>query len=352
MAQKERGQRANVDEGQEEERGQLTTGVARFLTRDAFATAQALGEQREGVFRMATESRFPLSRPITRCVRGRCRVTRQPVASALHQQLSTRPLFGMQQLNQLEQSFVDNLPTIRRTSGALCRRYGIAPDDVEDVTSWITTRIVEDEYAVFRKFRHDSSITTYLVAVVASLFRDYRVQRWGRWRPSALAVRRGPLAVRLETLVVRDKMPLRQAAELLRSAGETDMSDRELAQLLAELPARAPLRPLEVGADALSLHADAARADDYVLMQGADEERQAILRALDQAVDALGPEDQVIVRLKFWHDATVADIARALGLDQKPLYRRLERALADLRARLERDGVSGSELAFLAEHSS
>jgi DNA-directed RNA polymerase specialized sigma24 family protein len=44
--------------------------------------------------------------------------------------------------------------------------------------------------------------------------------------------------------------------------------------------------------------------------------------------------------MRYWEGTSVADIARALGLPQKPLYRRLERALAALRAALEAAGVS------------
>jgi RNA polymerase sigma factor (sigma-70 family) len=66
--------------------------------------------------------------------------------------------------------------------------------------------------------------------------------------------------------------------------------------------------------------------------------------ALARALGQLSAEDHVIVRLRFWEGLTVADIARALGLAQKALYRRLDRALATLRARLERDGVSPADL--------
>ena len=60
---------------------------------------------------------------------------------------------------------------------------------------------------------------------------------------------------------------------------------------------------------------------------------------------AFAPEDRVIVRMRFWEGESVADIARALGLPQKPLYRRLERTLAALRRSLEAAGVSQNDTA-------
>jgi hypothetical protein len=44
---------------------------------------------------------------------------------------------------------------------------------------------------------------------------------------------------------------------------------------------------------------------------------------------------------------TVAQIARSMQLDQKALYRRVERHLRELRAELERNGIAAKEAADL-----
>jgi RNA polymerase sigma factor (sigma-70 family) len=252
---------------------------------------------------------------------------------------------------QLENLFVENVAAMERIVAALCRRYGVARGEIEDVASWIKLRLLENDYAILGKFRGESAITTYLTVVVAMLFRDYRAERWGRWRPSAAARRQGAVAVRLETLVVRDRLPLREAGEILRNGGDTKLSDRQLGDLLARFPVRESLRPVEVGADALPSQAASAGADDHLWTQVAGAERNAIVRELESALDGLAPEDQVILRMRFWEDASVADIARALYLEQKPLYRRIERALGELRERLARAGVSTESLSFLSEYS-
>jgi hypothetical protein len=51
--------------------------------------------------------------------------------------------------------------------------------------------------------------------------------------------------------------------------------------------------------------------------------------------------------MRFDDGLPVADIARALHLDQKRLYRTIERLLADLRERLKGEGVSGDDLDWL-----
>jgi RNA polymerase sigma factor (sigma-70 family) len=252
---------------------------------------------------------------------------------------------------ELELLFVDNLAAIDRAVSALCRRYGIATDEIEDVGSWIKARFVESDYAALRQFRGESSLSTYLTVVAAMHFRDYRAQRWGRWRPSAAAHRHGPAAVRLETLVVRDRIPLRQAGEMLRSAGETDMTDRQLAELLGQLPSREPLRPVEVGADALLARKAPGGADAGLWSAENDAERRQLLQQLETALEHLPPEDQVMLRLRYWEGVSIANIARILGVEQKPLYRRLERALRELKTRLERAGVYPSALALLDDVS-
>lgn len=246
---------------------------------------------------------------------------------------------------RLEALFLSQLGWIERVVAAVCRRHGLPRDDADDFASWTTLRLIEDDYAIFRKFRGESALTTYLTVVIAMLFRDYRTHRWGRWRPSAAARRRGALAVRLEGLVYRDRLRLDQAGELLRTAGQTDLSDRELARLLGELPARSR-RPVQVDSEGLTDSSGTERADDLVVA----DEVEAARVAIDGQLERLPPEDRLILRMRFWEGLSVADIGRGLGLPPKPLYRRMERALADLRRSLEESGMSRQQArAVLAE---
>jgi RNA polymerase sigma factor for flagellar operon FliA len=235
-----------------------------------------------------------------------------------------------------EALFVSHLGWIERVAGALSRRHGWSREDGEDFASWAKLKLIEDDYAVFRKFRGESALTTYLTVVLAMLFRDYRIQRWGRWRPSAAARRHGALAIRLETLVYRDQLRLEQAAELLRTAGQTELSDRDLARVLAALPPRRPMRPMPAGPDPLAEAPAEDRADDLV----AEDEAEAGKRVIESMLQRLPPDDQLMLRMRFWEGMTVAEIARGLGIPQKPLYRRMERALANLRSYLEQSGIS------------
>jgi len=246
--------------------------------------------------------------------------------------------------SELEALFVAHLPLIDRILTVVGRRQGLRDDDQTDFASWARLRLIADDYAVLRRFRGESALGTYLTVVLTMAAREYRVAHWGRWRPSAAARARGPLAMQLETLVHRDGLRLADAAQLLRTAGETDLSDRALAALLAELPvrdasARRAMRDGDVTGDVDAL-ADDSAADEPLLRAEAQAERARIEERLSDAVERLPAEERVLVRLRYWKGLSVADAARALGVPQKPLYRRLERAVATLRVGLLAAGVS------------
>jgi RNA polymerase sigma factor (sigma-70 family) len=240
---------------------------------------------------------------------------------------------------ELESLFLANLPVIERILDALARRKRLVGDDADEFGAWAKLRLIEQDYAVFAKFRGDSTLPTYLTMVVAMLFREYRVQEWGRWRPSAAAKRGGELAKELEILVCRDGMSINQAGQVLRTSGKTTMSDRELAELAAEFPRRTRLRPVQ--SEDVPATAEAEdRADASIEAAEADAEVKKVNEALNRAMAAMPPEDRLILRLSYKESMSVAQIARALALPQKPLYRRLDRLLGRLRAALARDGIT------------
>lgn len=240
-----------------------------------------------------------------------------------------------------ERLLLDHLAWIERACAALSRRYGLAGDEADDFLSWARLRLLEDDCAILRKFRGECAPTTYLTIVLTTLFRNYRVREWGKWRSSAAARRGGAVAVRLEALVYRDRCPLEEAGERLRTAGETSLSDRELAAVLAGLPPHGS-RPVSAGAEPLAAapSPEADHADAGVLRGEADARRAEGEAALRQAVGRLAPRDQVVFRMRFWEGLSVAQIARGLGVPQKGLYRRIERALARMRRELERGGLT------------
>jgi len=248
----------------------------------------------------------------------------------------------------LEALFLANLASIEKILAALARRNGLAADHAEEFAAWAKLRLIENDYGILAKFRAESSLTTYLTVVLAMLFREYRVQEWGRWRPSAAAKRNGPLGIKLEVLIYRDGLPLAVAGQMLRTSSATTMSDSELAAIIATFPRRSQFRPTQ-NDEPLTRIEGPDRADQGVAVEEAAAVQSAITKTLNQALEGLPDDDRLIVRLRFFEGMTVAQIARALDLPQKPLYRRLNDLLGALRDKLLRAGFSRDDLRDLSD---
>jgi RNA polymerase sigma factor (sigma-70 family) len=242
-----------------------------------------------------------------------------------------------------ESLFLASLPVIERITGILGRRHALADSEIEEFGSWARAKLIEAEYAVFRKYEGRSALGTYLSVVLANLFRDFRNSQWGRWRPSAAARRLGPLAMQLESLLYRDGHPAREAIEVLKARGAPEA---ELRTLVNRIPARLLAR--EVALDTAVEAAPATgSADASVQTSEAETESAAAERAIGEALATLEPEDGVIIRMRYWDDFSVAEIARILGLEQKPLYRRLEAIQGTLGAALVARGIDRTRVGAL-----
>ena len=238
--------------------------------------------------------------------------------------------------------FLANLALIDRIIAHNVRRHALAAPDADDFGAWVKERLMDGDYAILRRFGGRSSLATFLTVVIANLAKDFRNSRWGRWRPSAEAKRRGPVAVRLEELLHRDRYPLREAVQTLRSSGVT-LDEGELVRLAARLPQRAPAR--EVSLDALGDETVAGAAHTPAARDEGTAESRELAETLRALVAELPPEDGLILRMRFWDDTSVADIARALRLEQKPLYRRLVAIEARLRTALAARGIDRERVA-------
>jgi RNA polymerase sigma factor (sigma-70 family) len=237
-----------------------------------------------------------------------------------------------------EALFLSQLEVIERVISFVCARHHLSAADAEDFGSHAKLRLIEDSYARLRKFEGRSSPRTFLAIVIENLFLDYRNSAWGKWRPSAEAKRAGPAGVLLEQLLVRDGYTLDEACELMKLNHGVTMPRADLERLAGRLPVR-PRRRFESDDVLVDVPSGGPPLDDVV----AERDRQAladrVVAALKAVLSGLAPQDQLILTLRFEDGRTTADIAGMLRLDQKALYRRVERLLRELRAALEENGI-------------
>ena len=237
-----------------------------------------------------------------------------------------------------QQLYLTLRPKIDEAIRRVCSRHRLVQVDAQDFSGTVHLHIIKDDYAVLRNFREQSSIETYLHTVVGNQFQDWRNAKWGKYRPSPGARRRGPIAVHLERLIVRDGLTFEQAYETLRTNFSVDETREALDAMAAGFRSR-PGRHF-VSDDVLAEHAATDRPDEPIMRREAAESAQAASRVLARAVSNLSTEDQLIARMRFGDGFQVAQIARALHLDQRQLYRRIDRFLAELRGHLGRAGIT------------
>ena len=250
--------------------------------------------------------------------------------------------------DELEHFFIASLPEIERVSRFIARRQRLSGSEAQDFLSEVNLAFVRGDYSALASFGGRSSLRTYLTTVIQRLFLDHRRKLWGKWRPSAEALRRGPLAMRLEILLYREGLSLDAAFETLRANFSCEESREDLAELAQKLPARTNRRAMmEGGGNLDTVPAGDLDSPDVQLEGGNTSAR--VQGFINEVMQALDPQDRIVLRMRFEDDVSVADIARTLHLDQKRLYRRIEDLLSGFRKSLEERELGWPEVARMIE---
>lgn len=248
-------------------------------------------------------------------------------------------------MDPADHPLIPHLPLIERIVRSLARRKCLTPDEAEDFASEVKVWLLEDSRRIFDKFQGKSSLSTYLTVVVHNLFRDFRTAKLGKWRPSSAAQRMGTVGVQLETLLSRDGLSFDEACQKLWTNLQVRASVEELARMAGRLPVRT--RRFHEGEDILERLPAATDTERSARLREVEPRLREVEEHLRAALAGLPDEDRSVLQLHIGKGLSLAATARALQIDQKPLYRRLPRLLDELRQELERRGVSHEEIRSL-----
>jgi RNA polymerase sigma factor (sigma-70 family) len=239
--------------------------------------------------------------------------------------------------------FLEQLGTIESAIRFACHRGGIRDDEAEDFASAVKLKLIENDYAIIRKHTPPASFKGYISVVVQRLLLDHRNAQWGKWHASAEAKRLGEPAITIEALLHRDSRTVEEIVPVLRRRWP-DLTRARIDTIVRALPHRARrARAVEIelaedaiGADDVSVHEAAFEADRIELSH-------RIATIVRDTMNELDDHDRLIFRLHFEGGMSIAEISRTRCVEQKPLYRRLKRALARLRARIEAAGIAAED---------
>jgi RNA polymerase sigma factor (sigma-70 family) len=242
--------------------------------------------------------------------------------------------------------FEDNLDVIERSIAQVCRHVRLHGADAEDFASCARLALLADDCAILSKFEGRSSLGSYVAIVVRRLFISQK-RAEGRWHPSAEAMRHGEAAMTLDRLLHYEGRSFAEALALTK-VRHPDADVHELETIAEALPHRQPrLRLVPVMEGDEDRFAGSAAADERVVAADLDKRSDRTGRAVQEAFATMTAQDRVVLRLRFAKSMSIADIARALSIEQRPLYRRIEALLTDLRNALQRAGIDGAEAADL-----
>lgn len=254
------------------------------------------------------------------------------------------PRVSRKKLN-VSELFESNLALIDRVIATVCRRARLSGADAEDFASSVRIALIDNDYAILRKYSGRSSFAAYLSVVVQNLLLDQRTHALGRWRPSREAERLGKAGVMLETLLQRDRRSFDEALPIVQAIDAT-MTRERATEMAARFPARAARpRAVELEEDAPIV------ANEVADHRVADADRRKLgdetSRVIRETLAALPDEDAMILRFHFGSGMSIADISRMLRLPQRPLYRRLESLIVRLRDALNTAGLQSHDVAAL-----
>lgn len=243
-----------------------------------------------------------------------------------------------------EEIYLQHLREIECIAAFVAKRSHLNADESAEFVQVVRVRILEDDYAIIRKFEGRAKLSTYLRTVIQHLYSEWRVVQFGKWRPSAEAKRLGDKAVTLERLITRDGFTFDEAVKVLTTPAGSCFTVAELEALYVRLPLRNP-RPVLVSDENLP-EAVSVEADAHDRIETAERERSArtAARTIDDVLGTLQPEDRLLLQMRYWHARKVPEIARMLQIEQKKIYKRLDKICLILRRGLELAGVTKEDI--------
>lgn len=233
----------------------------------------------------------------------------------------------------------------RRLIFAAIRHYTTEHDEVMDVFALVCESLRSNDLARLRRYlaegTHTARFSTWLVAVVRNLTVDWFRHRDGRKRLSASLATLPPLRRRIFECVFVDGRSHVETYEVLSAREAAGLSFCAfLRELRATYLAVAGRRK---GALMAELWGPLPPEVEPILAHTLDD-ADASAR-LAELLESLPHDDRLAIQLFIVDELPAADVARILGFpNAKAVYNHVYRALADLRVRLERLGVSERDL--------
>ncbi|WP_372776932.1 hypothetical protein [Litorivivens sp.] len=258
----------------------------------------------------------------------------------------------MQSVNWSE--IVLNKQWLEQLERQASRRF-VEPVTAEEASTFVLTKLAEDDWARCKTFRGQARPATFLYSLSARLFEEFSRQRYGRARPPQWLQQQGELWVRLWKAVCLERHSTEYVINRQQSHDATIISNI-IRAIKARLPwcgaTNLPV-PEEYLGESESLASDsledalsASHLEDTLALLAAllgDQEAFAEVETsqIEQARSALTLDDESLLMLKmhFQDGLNFASIARALNVPKHQPGRQIKQGLIKINQALESAGL-------------
>lgn len=236
-------------------------------------------------------------------------------------------------------------PEILKRIEAACQRRFPYPAEADECFVFVIEGLKADDFARLRKFKGNSKPTTYLYAVTNSLIYDFQRKRYGRKRIPKVVERLGAWAEAVYRLICWQSYSLEEAFDTVSLQGVyTGTYEEFLGEAIPVRDAPCQANPrfesVEQRAEAGHEQTDPQANPLEALLAKLDHQRR--LRAAEvirQLTAQLSQEDQLLLKLVYASDQSVAAAGRVVGMNANQAHKRLKAILLKLRTELLKIGV-------------
>ena len=228
----------------------------------------------------------------------------------------------------------------------VCKRCFSAENDQNECYVYVIDSLKADNFKRLRAFKGKSKLNTYLYSLINALVIDFRRKQFGRRRIPAGVAKLGKWAETVYRFVCWQKFSFDDAYDFLRI---DDLYSGSYIQFIKEIEPikKAPCRenPAFQSIDETpestlkNINADGSNPLEFLIQKLDREMRIKAIKVIRETTVELSEDDQLLIRLVYGSDQSVAAAARVIGLPASTAGKHLKSLLAKYREKLLAVGI-------------
>jgi len=228
----------------------------------------------------------------------------------------------------------------------VCKRRFSAENDQNECYVYVIDSLKADNFKRLRAFKGKSKLNTYLYSLINALVIDFRRKQFGRRRIPTGVAKLGKWAETVYRFVCWQKFSFDDAYDFLRIDG---LYSGSYIQFMKEIEPikKAPCRenPVFQSIDETpestlnNINAEGSNPLEFLIQKLDREMRIKAIKVIRETTVELSEDDQLLVRLVYGSDQSVAAAARVIGLPASTAGKHLKSLLAKYREKLLAVGI-------------